>query len=180
MYKRWWFTWGWSKSETLSLIKKKWQTFLGKEILLCQWSDVTCTQESDFFPFGNWWEFWTFFDFDVLSVFSPSAHQVVNHMCSHQVPNVWTPEVVNAFLASSQAPNVLPKMLFGIMYFVVVWEKRTLWIQLVNREWKFYYYCWPCSGGSLWLFRWFWFRGETSVLEFLMVFCRPLRWNLKQ
>ncbi len=50
------------------------------------------------------------FDFDVFNVFSPGVHQVVNHMCSHQVPNVWTPEALNAFLACSQAPNVLPKM----------------------------------------------------------------------
>ncbi len=62
------------------------------------------------FSFWELMKVLNFFDFDVLNVFSQDAHQVVNHMCSHQVPNVWTPQALNAFLACSQAPNLFPKM----------------------------------------------------------------------
>jgi hypothetical protein len=39
-------------------------------------------------------------------------------MCSHQVPNVRTPQALNAFLACSQALNVFPKM-FTITHYTL-------------------------------------------------------------
>jgi hypothetical protein len=75
-------------------------------------------------PRINFFSFWELMG--VLNIFwfwcfqclLTGANQVVNHMCSHQVPNVWTPQAFNAFLACSQAPNVFPKM-FAIAHYTL-------------------------------------------------------------
>ncbi len=52
-------------------------------LLFC-FGDAAYTQEGQvFFLLGGERGFEDFIDFDVLNVFSQSAHKVSNHMCSH-------------------------------------------------------------------------------------------------